>query len=259
MRKNQHIYFKFWPLLPLCVVSAGCIVIPMGTEEYSSERGDESFFDESIDVIEFRGIHCEIMHELDGDHYQFWIDGKFRINTLRFNHYFRERKLSFGLFPGIMVPSPSTLSKDGKHGDNDPIGIIWRTTYMCGIPLLDAILIEPFSPYSKDINTQNIAQSSVFGFCKYLRNDLYQELSSPEIVDSYTVGKFLMSNISYSFLDPASVDSKKPICNVRVRVASFGAIRGSLFECLSDFIGVEMDVKVIDTKPKKINAGKSER
>ena len=255
----RKIHFKFWPLLPICVVGAGCVVIPMGSEEYSRERGDESFFDEFIDVIEFRGIHCEIMHELDGAHYQFWIDGKFRINTLRFDHYSRERKLSLGLFPGIMVPIPSTLSKDGKHGDNDPIGIIWRTIYMCGIPVLDAILIEPFSPYNKNINTHNIAQSSVFGSCKYLKNDLYQEFSSPEIVDSYTVDKVLMSNISYLFLDPISVDSTKPICNVRVRIESFGTIRGNLFECLSEFIGVEMDVKVIDVKPKNNNAGKSER
>ncbi len=248
MRKNQYIYMKLLPLLQICIVGTGCVVIPMGTEEYSSDRGEESFFDESIDVIEFRGIHCEITHELDGTHYQFWIDGKFRINTLRFDHYSRERELSLGLFPGIKVPIPSTLSKDGKHGDNDPIGIMWRSIYMCGIPVLDAILIEPFSPYNKNINTHNIAQSSVFGFCKYLGKDLNQELSPPKIVDSYTVDKVLMKNIIYSFSDTASADSRKQACDVHVRIESFGIIRGNLCEYLSEFIGAEMDVKIIDTK-----------
>ena len=261
---------KLFCMIFCSLIGAGCISIPMGSEEWPVDDVNLSLYEkEEIEVIKFDGCHLEVFY--DGNNNQtayctLWADGQFRIKKA--DKYSVPKRISFGLLPGLLVPRRPVSSIHPFSGGEDftspayyVVTFIQNTLASCFIfPLVDSMLLEPFSECRHDINESNFAKFSLVGFCKYwatnearevstMQNEIVAKVQIDEFSVAFKNGKGYWSGFSPKRGDNNGVriiDGGPPYIlprKIRVHILQIGKYRGNLSEFLKDFEGSTFELE----------------
>ncbi len=261
---------KLFSMVFCGLIGTGCISIPTGSGEWSVDDVNLSVYEkEEIEVIKFDGCHFEVFYEGNNNQSSYctlWADGQFRIKKA--DKYSVPKRISFGLLPGLSVPRrPVSSIQPFSGGEDFTSPVYYVGTFIQNIlascfvfPLVDAILLEPFSEYRHDINESNFAKFSLFGFCKYWATDEAQEVSTMqnEIVTKVQIDEFAVAFKNGKGYWPGFapkrgdnngvciIDGGPPFISPRkisVQILRIGKYRGNLSEFLKDFEGSTFELE----------------
>ena len=242
----------------------GCVSIPLGEGNWSVFDGDHPIYDKEIDVIQFNGCHFEVSYE-DGysghklAYCTLWADGQFNVKTIKTDQYSVPKRIAFGICPGILVPHPSELYSE--YEDTNPAGVFIENCFWSCLlfPLIDAIIFEPFAGFRHNINRNNMAQNSIFGFCKYWEMEKYREVSPFKEIHSEVVSKVRIYDCKVTFGSSSAVQFPKKSKNggiliiddtpsynsirqTTIKIYEIGKVRGNIQEYLKEFNGASFVV-----------------